>query len=199
MKRKQHGKKTNFWKWGFLLLLAFQLSLFSLIWLRIHSGREPQYKQEPTRQDLVQIGTFTSNREQLNTAITSYLKKYQTKAFSYQVHASNRQIVFEGSYDILGSKIPLYIYFAPTKEANGAISLEVLDVSAGTLHLPTSDVLSYVAKHYKLPKSIQIDAQAEKILIDLPSLSKEKGLIIRANTLDLYNDQLIFDIFRENA
>lgn len=199
MKRSKSGKKINFWKWAFLLLLALQFAIMALVWFRVTAKRESVPQIETSTKSQIQIGTLTSSREQLNEAVAAYLKDYQSGSFSYQVYATETQIVFEGIYEILGSEIPLYIYFSPSRDENGAVVLEVLEVSAGTLSLPTADILSYVAKNYTLPKAIQIDAKEEKILVDLPNLPNTLGLSIQAKVLDLYNNQLVFDLFRKNA
>lgn len=198
MKRIQRGKKTNFWKWAFLLLLAFQLAAVAFIWLRVTTRREPVRQSQDSAAKQVQIGTFSTSREQLNDTVAAYLKDYQTDRFSYKVYAAESQILFEGSYTVMGSEVPLYIYLPPSRDKNGAVLLEVLDISAGTLSLPTSDVLSYIAKNYKLPQGIQIDVKQARIVLDLPNMFKKEGLVIQAQTIDLYGNQLIFDIFRKN-
>ncbi|WP_153056261.1 DUF2140 family protein, partial [Streptococcus suis] len=91
-----------------------------------------------------------TNREQLNQTLTNYLKDYQTEEFSYQLFVTSQQVVFEGSYQIFGVTIPLYIYFQPSKMEDGSILLRIIEISAGSLSLPKAEVLAYLQKNYKL-------------------------------------------------
>lgn len=198
MKRKMSGKRINLWKWAFLLLLAIQVAFIAILYLRISSPREQDFSLSVTEEKRVQVGSFSATREELNAAIEGYLKGYQSENFSYKVYATQTQVVFEGSYNILNGRVPLYIYFTPSKDKDGAVVLNIEDVSVGTLSLPTSEVLKYVSKNYKLPKFIKVDAKSDKILLDLENFPNKLGLSVEAQTLDLYHNQLIFDIYLKN-
>lgn len=65
---------------GFLLLLAFNTAFLAVIGSRIIQIREP--KSELINQKAaknIKIGTLTTTKEQLNEAVVSYLKDFQTK------------------------------------------------------------------------------------------------------------------------
>ncbi|HFI0237211.1 TPA: hypothetical protein ACGO6G_001415 [Streptococcus suis] len=38
------------------------------------------------------------------------MKDYQTDDFSYQLFVTSQQVVFEGTYQVFGVTIPLYLY-----------------------------------------------------------------------------------------
>lgn len=198
MRRKMSGRKINPWKWAFLMMLALQLALIVILWLRISKPREENLSLPSKESEFVQVGSFSATREELNEAMEGYLKDYQSGNFSYKVYATQTQVVFEGDYDILNGSVPLYIYFTPSKDKNGSIVLDIEEVSAGTLSLPTSEVLKYVNKNYKFPKFIKVDAKSGKIFLDLKNFPNKLGLAVEARTLDLYHNQLIFDIFLKN-
>uniref|UniRef100_UPI0034E94D57 DUF2140 family protein n=1 Tax=Enterococcus faecium TaxID=1352 RepID=UPI0034E94D57 len=101
-------------------------------------------------------------------------------------------------YLILGQKIPLYIYFQPSKLADGSVLLTVSEISAGTLALPRAEILTYIKKNYSLPDFISVDVANSSIHIQTQDISNNLGIYVKANTLDLYNDQIIFDIYRKN-
>ncbi len=98
---------------------------------------------------------------------------------------------------IQGQKIPLYIYFQPSKLDDGSVLLTVSEVSAGTLGLPRAEILTYLKKNYKLPDFISVDVESSSILIQTTAITNNLGIYVKANTIDLYNDQIIFDIYRK--
>ena len=125
------------------------------------------------------------------------MEDYQTKDFTYKLYASNQLVLFEGEYVILGQKIPLYIYFQPSKLDDGSVLLTVSEISAGTLSLPRAEILTYLKKNYKLPDFISVNVEESSILIQTRAITNNLGIYVKANTIDLYNDQIIFDIYRK--
>lgn len=197
MKQKQIGK-NNIWKWLFLLLLSAVLALGIVLVFRVTTPRE-SLRQAPVAQKAeTKIGTFTTTRNQLNDTVATYLEDYQTKDFTYRLYATQQQVLFEGEYKLFGQTIPLYIYFNPSRLEDGSVLLSVSEVSAGTLSFPRSEILSYIQKQYKLPGFISVNVEEATILIQLASLKNDLDIYVKANTIDLYNDQIIFDIYRKN-
>lgn len=196
MKLRKVGN-LNFWKWLFLVQLALMLGGGLVLLSRFQTKREDLTKLVPTNQTDTKVGTFTTDREQLNQSIANYLKEYQTKDFSYQLFVTSQQVVFEGSYQLFGVTLPLYIYFQPFKMEDGSILLQILEISAGSLSLPKADVLAYLQKNYKLPSFVKIDSQEAQVQLQITELENSLGLYGKANTIDLYNNQIIIDIYRK--
>lgn len=196
MKLRKAGN-FNIWKWLFLVQLALTLGAGLVFLNRIQVRREDMLKLVPSGQTDAKVGTFTTNREELNHTIVTYLKDYQTADFSYQLFVTSQQVVFEGTYQVFGVSIPLYIYFQPFKLEDGNILLRILEISAGNLSLPKAEVLVYLQKHYKLPTFVQIDSQEAEIYLKISELDNKFGIYGKANTIDLYNDQIIVDIYRK--
>lgn len=197
MRQKNLGK-INSWKWLFLSLLALVFGGFLVLFSRIQTSREDFTSLVQVSQSDTKVGTFTTNREQLNQSITNYLKDYQTNDFKYQLFVTSQQVVFEGNYQIFGVTIPLYLYFQPHKLENGSILLSINEISAGTLSLPKAEVLAYIQKNYKLPSFVKIDSEGAQIQLQITELENSLGLYGKANTIDLYNDEIIVDIYRKN-
>lgn len=197
MRQRKIGN-LNIWKWAFLLLLSCLLGLSIVVVSRVTSSRENTTQISSSDSD-VQIGIFTTTREQLNDTVAAYLEEYQTKDFSYKLYATNQQVLFEASYEVFGTKVPLYIYFQPNKLENGNILLTITEVSAGTLSLPTKDILTYIQKSYKLPNFVEVEAEQSTVNILLTEVTNEFGIYIKANTIDLYNDQLIFNLYKKST
>ncbi|HFI2692742.1 TPA: YpmS family protein [Streptococcus suis] len=196
MKLRKVGN-LNFWKWLFLVQLALMLGGGLVLLSRFQTKREDLTKLVPTNQNDTKVGTFTTDREQLNQSIANYLKEYQTKDFSYQLFVTSQQVVFEGSYQLFGVTLPLYIYFQPFKMEDGSILLQILEISAGSLSLPKADVLAYLQKNYKLPSFVKIDSEEAQVQLQITELENSLGLYGKANTIDLYNNQIIVDIYRK--
>ena len=196
MKLRKVGN-LNFWKWLFLVQLALMLGGGLVLLSRFQTKREDLTKLVPTNQTDTKVGTFTTDREQLNQSIANYLKEYQTKDFSYQLFVTSQQVVFEGSYQLFGVTLPLYIYFQPFKMEDGSILLQILEISAGSLSLPKTDVLAYLQKNYKLPSFVKIDSEEAQVQLQITELENSLGLYGKANTIDLYNNQIIVDIYRK--
>lgn len=196
MKLRKVGN-LNIWKWLFLVQLALMLGGGIVLLNRFQTKREDLITLVPTNQNDTKVGTFTTDREQLNQSIANYLKEYQTKDFSYQLFVTSQQVVFEGSYQLFGVTLPLYIYFQPFKMEDGSILLQILEISAGSLSLPKADVLAYLQKNYKLPSFVKIDSQEAQVQLQITELENSLGLYGKANTIDLYNNQIIVDIYRK--
>lgn len=196
MKLRKVGN-LNIWKWLFLVQLALMLGGGIVLLNRFQTKREDLTKLVPTNQTDTKVGTFTTDREQLNQSIANYLKEYQTKDFSYQLFVTSQQVVFEGSYQLFGVTLPLYIYFQPFKMEDGSILLQILEISAGSLSLPKADVLAYLQKNYKLPSFVKIDSEEAQVQLQITELENSLGLYGKANTIDLYNNQIIVDIYRK--
>ncbi|HEM3543378.1 YpmS family protein [Streptococcus suis] len=195
--RPRKAGNLNIWKWLFLAQLALLIGCGIVLYTRIQIDREDLTKLVQTSTEDTKVGTFSTNREQLNQTLTNYLKDYQTEEFSYQLFVTNQQVVFEGSYQIFGVTIPLYIYFQPSKMEDGSILLRIIEISAGSLSLPKAEVLAYLQKNYKLPAFVKIDSEQAQVQVQLTELKNKFGLYGKANTIDLYNDQFIVDIYRK--
>ena len=199
MKQKINGIRINWWKWGLLLLLAINLGFFGVVVSRLIQIREPDAKQmTPSGKDGVKVGTFSTNKEQLNETIASYLKDYQTNKMSYSVYATSSAILFEGTYTLLGYEVPLYIYFQPIRLESGAIQLKITSFSVGTLSLPESEVLKYIKSSYKLPDFVEILPDKSAINVNIQELKNKANVYLKATTIDLINNQFSFDIYKKN-
>ncbi|WP_029179925.1 YpmS family protein [Streptococcus suis] len=195
--RLRKAGNLNIWKWLFLAQLALLIGCGIVLYTRIQTDREDLTKLVQTSTEDTKVGTFSTNREQLNQTLTNYLKEYQTEEFSYQLFVTSQQVVFEGSYQIFGVTIPLYIYFQPSKMEDGSILLRITEISVGSLSLPKAEVLAYLQKNYKLPAFVKIDSEQAQVQVQLTELKNKFGLYGKANTIDLYNDQFIVDIYRK--
>lgn len=199
MKHKKTGK-INWWKWLFLFLLALNLSLVGVLASRLlTTGADSQQTSQTETKSTIQVGSFSTTREQLTQTINSYLKSYQSKRTTFQVAIDSENIIFQGTYSLLGYEIPLYVYFEPYSLSTGAVQLKVTSVSAGNLALPESDILRYIKSSYDLPSFVQVLPDKSAINVNLQNLNQETDFSLKARQIDLLNDQFIFDIFKKNT
>ena len=189
-------KKINIWKWLFLGLVSLLLAVVIVVQGRLATPREDvsQLHQAVGTKD-VKVGTMTTTRDQLNDTIKSLLKKY--KLSDYKVYADNQQILLEGQLSLLGKDYPLYIYFQPSKLENGNILLTVKDFSVGTFQIPQKMVLRLLNKNKNIPDFIQISPKESTITILLSEMDNDFGIYAKANTIDLYNDRIVFDLYQK--
>ncbi len=189
-------QKINIWKWLFLGLVSLLLAFAFVVQGRLATPREDvsQLHQAVGTKD-VKVGTMTTTRDQLNDTIKSLLKKY--KLSDYKVYADNQQILLEGHLSLLGKDYPLYIYFQPSKLENGNILLTVKDFSVGTFQIPQKMVLRLLSKNKNIPDFIHISSKESTITIVLPEIDNDFGIYVKANTIDLYNDKIVFDLYQK--
>lgn len=200
MKLNKNETKTNWWKWGFLLILAINVAFVGVIASRLIQVREPAAQSISSKKaDNVKVGTISTTREQLNDTVASYLKEYQTKKTSYSVYATSSAIMFEGTYTFLGYEVPLYIYFQPSRLESGAIQLKITSFSVGTLTLPESEVLKYLKSSINLPDFVEVLPKESVININIQDIKNDADIFLKATTIDLVGDQFNFDIYKKNS
>ena len=182
-----------------MLILAINLAFVGVVASRIIQIREPEAENIATKtKGGIKIGTFSTTKEQLNETVVSYLEDYQKKGMTYKLYATSSQILFEGTYTLLGYEVPLYVYFQPSRLENGAVQLKVTSFSVGTLPLPEDQVLKYIKSSYDLPKFVKIQPNQSTITINVQNLDNEEGIYLKAQTINLVNDDISFDIYKKS-
>lgn len=189
-------QKINIWKWLFLGLVSLLVALGLVVQSRLATPREDvRQLQRTAKTSDVQVGTMTTTRDQLNDTIKYLLKKYHLS--DYKVYADNQQILLEGQLSLLGKSYPLYIYFQPSKLENGNILLSVKDFSVGSFQIPQKMVLQLLSKNKNIPKFVQISPKQSTITILLSEMDNDFGIYAKTNTIDLYNDKIVFDLYQK--
>ncbi|MEQ9764379.1 YpmS family protein [Streptococcus jiangjianxini] len=192
--------ELSLWKYLFLILLAMNLAFVGVVGYRVIQPREQKISQKSESKDkttAIKAGTFVTTREELNNTAAAFLEDYQTKGLKYEFYTTSSQVLFQGSYRLLGYEIPLYVYFAPYVLKNGDVQLEVTSVSAGTLTLPKKEILSYISNAYDIPKFLAIKPKKSEIILSLKDIKLSNGLYAKATEFDLANDRISFDLFKE--
>lgn len=175
------------------------LAFVGVVAYRVIQPREQKINQTSSAKEkpvAVKAGSFVTTREALNNTAAAFLEEYQSKGLSYEFYTTSSQVLFQGTYKLLGYDIPLYVYFEPSVLKNGDVQLEVTSVSAGTLSLPKKEVLSYIATAYHIPKFLDIKPKKSEIILSLKDITLSHGLYAKATEFDLANDRIIFDLYK---
>lgn len=194
-------KTTNsLWKFLFLILLAMNLALIGVVAYRVIQPREEKISQttSTTGKSDVKVGSFVTTREALNNTAVAFLEDYQSQGLRYEFYTTSSQVLFQGTYRLLDYDIPLYVYFEPSVLENGDIKLAVTSVSAGTLSLPTKEVLSYIATAYHIPNFLNIQPKSSAIVLSLKDITLSNGLYAKATEFNLANDRISFDLYKRH-
>ena len=189
--------KNKYWKYICLLLLAINIAVVAVIGFRITRHRDQQVLDKVSIiKGVNKVADVSTNTEQLNSVINKYLNDFQDNQMTYKFYLSDKAVL-EGSYKLFGTKIPLYIYFEPYALNDGSINLQVTSISIGTLSLPAKTALSYIKGTYKLPTFVNINANKQEVLIDLPQIAIGKDTFLQSGKLDIKSDQFVFHLMQK--
>lgn len=195
-KKSNKSKRNPIWKWLFLVLLAINLAGLLFVTVRVLTPRDQAVlTQDFTSKTDQKVAQITSSLTELNPLINRYLEDFQTPDMSYKFYISDQAAVLEASYQLFGAKIPFYVYFEPLALPNGAISLSVKSISAGSLNLPTSAVLDLMAS-YHLPNFVQVDSKNAQVIVNLPKIELTSKLYLKVNQIDLTKGNFVFDLMK---
>ncbi|SJZ84251.1 Uncharacterized protein YpmS [Pilibacter termitis] len=185
--------KQSIWKYATLFLLALMLGVSLIVFLRITTTREVSLENKVAQAEKnFDIATVQTDKAKLNTLINHILKEFQSKNSSYSFYI-DKEAVFEGEYNFLGSKVPIYIYFTPSANKDGNINLKVKTISAGTLSIPTATVMSFIQGANEFPEYVELNAKKEIVTIRLDKVELPNNLAVKAKLIDVVNDKFVFD------
>ena len=80
-----------------------------------------------------------------------------------------------------------------TEEGN--VQLKAKSLSIGTLDLPTSEVMKMIKRSFKFPEWIDVNADEQIILIRLDQFRMQNGLFIKANKINLVDDEIQMSLY----
>ena len=103
-----------------------------------------------------------------------------------------------GTTSVLGKKITFSVYAKPSLDSNGNIKLKIKSVGVGSLNAPPAFVLSYIKKNYDLKGIVAINSAQKVITLRLDKLTAKDGLRIKANKMNLDNNQIDFSVLIPN-
>ncbi len=197
--KKTIAKKSNGGIWKFLTFLLLGIILGGvgyISYLTTQKQEIPIVKSTPlTVPENLEILDVNTNKEKVNTLIDHYLKEYLTSdKISYEFYLEN-QALLKGTFKLLGYPMAFYLYFDPFVLEDGNIQLKAQSLSIGALGIPINEVLKYVKRYFEMPKWIEIKPKEGQIFIHLDELKLNGNLKIRAEKIDLVQDEIKFKLY----
>lgn len=173
--------------------------LFLLLFGFLNGWFPSVQKSSPVTPDSVSgrpIFTLKTDPQQLERLINDQLKESGDDKISFQV-AIDQKVVLSGNYKLLFTGIPFSMTFEPSV-SNGDILLKEAEVKLSGLDLPDEEVLQFFKNSSNLPEWVVIQPDRRQITIDPSKIAVMDGMVMRADTIDLGNDTIIFSIYEES-
>lgn len=195
--KKSPIKKMNYWKIAFLVLVGILLGTTVFFASRVFQQRESGISEsaELVKRDGNPVLTINSNKSQVNQLIDFYLTDFQKdQEVKYNFELRNEALL-TGQFKVLKFPITFYLYFDPYVTEEGNVQLKAKSLSIGTLDLPTSEVLKMIKRSFKFPEWIEVNADEQIILIRLDQFRMQNGLFIKANKINLVDDEIQMSLY----
>lgn len=195
--KKSPIKKMNYWKIAFLVLVGILLGTTVFFASRVFQQRESGISEsaELVKRDGNPVLTINSNKSQVNQLIDFYLTDFQKdQEVKYNFELRNEALL-TGQFKVLNFPITFYLYFDPYVTEEGNVQLKAKSLSIGTLDLPTSEVLKMIKRSFKFPEWIEVNADEQIILIRLDQFRMQNGLFIKANKINLVDDEIQMSLY----
>ncbi|MCL1630700.1 YpmS family protein [Sporolactobacillus sp. CPB3-1] len=191
---RQTRKKKNFWKYAFLILISIELLALLVFFAFLTNGFSSPDSPTPhvNRTKGQAIFSVQANKQQLENMINDQIDSGNNKRLSYHVNIGD-QLVLNGKYKLLFTAIPFSLTFTP-KVSDGDLVLKETDVKLGSIPLPDKQVLSFLKMGSKFPKWVVIQPEQRQVYIHLTDVEVQKGLYLRAQTVNLPNNEVSFSV-----
>lgn len=194
--RQQETRQFNPWKWAFMILLLLIIvpAIGFFIYLNV---QEPANHQESTKNTEV-IADETINAEaslstvSFNELVSAVIGGNEVP---YQLTVDD-QVSFSGNLTILGNLVDYTLEGQPSVLENGNITIDVTNFELAGLSLPAETVLAFFQLSIPTDLPLEVVASDQQIIIQLDQVSENMEVGIRADEIDLANDeiQLILDV-----
>lgn len=189
--------KKNPWKPAFLLLASLLLGCFLFVFTRMATNREPDYqpKEEVVAQEETPTLQVQMKKQQINHVISYYLNDYlKESGVKYDFYLEDHALL-NGTFKVLGYDMQFYLYFDPYVMENGNVQLKATSISIGSLPLPITEIMKYVAKDYQLPKWVEVIPKEQTIILHLDEFELQNGMFIRAEKINLIDDDIRMNVY----
>lgn len=185
-------KKTNYWKWAFIILVLLIIVTCGTILVKA-TAPAPQAEMTQTTKANNSSLVVELNRKQVNALSANYLDNYlKDNKIKYNFMVGGKYATLVGDTKFLGTKVRFAINFIPERTSQGNVLLRAKGLSVGRLNIPIKFVMGYIAKNYKIPKWVSINAQKKTVLLDLNRYSKHRQLKYSAQEINMESGQFKF-------
>lgn len=104
------------------------------------------------------------------------------------------KIALTSELTVFSLTIPVQMYFDPVVLEDGNIQLVQNQVDIGQLSIPPEEILKLLRSSIDLPDWMIVSPADESVFIDLGGLPIDGDLDIRAQEIDLENDEIILSV-----
>lgn len=176
----------NWWKWGFIALVALLLITTVTLGVKAFSSTEVASTAKVTK-NTTNINVDL-NKKQVNALADYYVNKsLKNSAVKYRFQVADHAMI-TGSTKVLGANVNFVLLLKPTVLPSGDVQLKAEKLSVGALPVPITFVMNYIAKNYPLPKWVAMDTGNETITLHLTAIGNGKKLSFAAKKIDLSGD-----------
>jgi uncharacterized protein YpmS len=186
---------SNKWKISFITLVVVNTAVLVTIayLIGIFSPQAIEYSQNRTSNDNIHF-KITSSKTQLNDLISQHLaENNKGNKIKYHVVLGD-ELKLIGTITAFGKDVSLFMNFEPKVRRNGDLILVEKSIKIGRLHLPDRKVLQYIKDKYDFPEWIIVQPDRKEVYVALNSLRLKNNIKIKANTFDLLEDDISFDV-----
>lgn len=189
-------KKLNPWKIACLTIIGVLVGSILFVGIRAVQVREPTIdSSQTTSMEGTPVLSIQSNKQQINSLIGFFLNEFQKDTdITYGFHLEN-EAMLTGTFKVLGYPIQFNLYFDPYVVDGGNVQLKAKSLSIGTLGLPIKDILNFVKSDYNLPEWIEVNPSEKYILLKLDEFRMQNGLFIRAEKINLIDDDIRVNLY----
>ncbi|MGX4685968.1 YpmS family protein [Vagococcus sp. JNUCC 83] len=199
-KAEKKNKMINFfknpWKVAFLSLLAIIVALVLVIGYRVSTPRMNYDAKKETKVNVKDpILEVSMTKDQVTRAVNYYIKDLlDSSGVDYSFHL-DKEALIDGTFSLLGHDTHFYLYFEPFVLANGDVQLKAKDLTVGTLNVPIPAMINYISHSVDFPKWVEINSDEKYITLHLQQLKLANGMRVKAEQINLLNDQIRFNLY----
>jgi uncharacterized protein YpmS len=182
------------WKILFFSLLAVNIMIISIVLFFVFQPVKKIDQMElPKEKEGAEL-KVQSSKEHLNLIINDYIaKKTKNHRLQYQILLTDR-VELLSKIPLFGREVDFLVSFLPNVDKDGNVELTNPEMALGELRLPVSYVLKYLQKNASLPEEVTIEPGENRIYIHLNQLTLPNGYQIRAEKIDLTNNEIAFTL-----
>ncbi|AVM24161.1 YpmS family protein [Bacillus pumilus] len=181
------------WKSLFFILLAINLLIVLAcgILMLLPGGQSASSKDVKSEYAF----NISSSKESLTSFVNDYLKNQGSSDMPDFHVAIDQDVKVTGAIKAFSSTIDANVSFTPTVEDNGDVLLKVDGFSIGQLSIPISFVLSYMGQFYELPEFVHVKPDQKTVEVRLSEMPLTNDMYVKANKIDLENDEIEFSYY----
>lgn len=184
----------NRWKVAFILLVV--VLAVGLFWIGSKLVTTPESYSIPVRAEAPSGGKLfvETSKADFELLANKYLQeavKGQAIPLTLQV---GDKIALVSELQVFSLTIPVQMYFDPIVQEDGNIQLKQNQVDIGQLSIPPEQVLKLLRDSVDLPAWMVVSPADESVFIDLSGLPIDGGVDVRAQKIDLENDEIILAV-----